>query len=362
MLDIFKVPVADQVHVSDTVLHRTVAAIFERMNLTPEDASIGADVLVTTDLRGVDTHGVSNMLRSYVKGYQDGSINARPDWRIVKESPSTATIDADRGLGTILGPKAMRIAIDKARQVGVGIVTMNNSRHAGAIGYHAMLAAQEDMIGMCMSATVPSVVPTFGAEPRLGTNPIAIAAPAKNEPPVLFDATTCSIANNKVRLAARMGVNLLPGWVTDKAGNPVMDESTPLERGQYFLLPLGATRELGSHKGFGLGLMVEILCSVLSGTLPNVLDPRTGFKHYFAAYNIEAFTEADTFKENMDRMLQSLRNTPPAEGHERVMYPGLLEYEETRERQAHGIPLHKEVIEWFGHITTELGLPPLETL
>jgi LDH2 family malate/lactate/ureidoglycolate dehydrogenase len=218
------------------------------------------------------------------------------------------------------------------------------------------------MIGMCMTATGPSVVPTFGAEPRFGTNPLAIAAPAKNEPPVLFDAATCSIANNKVKLAARMGANLLPGWVTDKAGNPIMDETPPLERGQYFLLPLGATRALGSHKGFGLGLMVEILCSILSGTIPNVLDPSTGYKHYFAAYNIDAFTEVDTFKEHMDQMLQALRTTPPAAGHERVMYPGLLEYEETRERQAHGIPLHKEVIAWFGQITTELGLSPLDTL
>src|SRR4029450_13042125 len=195
MLDRFKVPLADQVHVSDAALRQTVAAIFEKCNLTPEDAAIGADVLGTTDLRGGESHGVSNMLRSYVQSYQNGNYNPRPNWRIVRESPSTATIDGDGGLGVILGPKAMRIAISKAKTVGVGIVTMYNGRHLGAVGHHAMLAAQEDMIGMCMTATQPGVVRRFGAEARFGTNPISIAAPAKSQPAVLFDAATCSIAN-----------------------------------------------------------------------------------------------------------------------------------------------------------------------
>jgi len=363
MLDRFKVPPADQVHVPEAALRRTVTAIFEQMRLTPEDAALGADVLVTTDLRGVDSHGVSNMLRSYVQSYRAGEINPRPTWRIVRESPSTATIDGDGGLGIILGPKAMRLAIDKARAAGVGIVTMYNGRHLGAAGYHAMLAAQADMVGMCMTATQPSVVPTFGAEARFGTNPVAIAAPAKTQPPVLFDAATCSIAANKVRLAARMGSNLLPGWVTDKEGNPIMTETPPgAVRGEYFLLPLGATRELGSHKGYGLALMVEVLATLLSGTLPFGLDRSTGYKHFFAAYNIAAFTDVDAFKENMDQMLQWLRETNPAPGQERVLYPGLLEYEEAQERRAHGIPLHTEVMQWFGKITSELGLPPLLTL
>ncbi len=362
MLDRFKVQSEDRMRVSPATLRRTVSHIFEKMGLTQEDAALGADVLVTADLRGVDSHGVSNMLREYVRGFREGELNPKPNWRIVRESPSTATIDADRGLGIVLGPKAMRIAMDKARNVGVGIVTMNHGRHLGAVGHHAMLAAQEDMVGMCMTATRPAVVPTFGAEPWLGTNPVSIAAPAKKEPPVLFDAATCSIANNKVRLAARMGTTLYPGWVTDKAGNPIMEESPPLERGQFFLLPLGATREMGSHKGYGLALMVEILGSLLSGALPHALDPSSGYKHYFAAYNISAFTDVAQFKETMDQMLRSLRSIKPAQGHDRVFYPGLLEYEEEQERRSHGIPLHKEVVVWFGKITSELGIPSLETL
>lgn len=362
MLDRFKVPAADQIHVSEADLRQTIAAIFEKMNLTPEDAAIGADVLVTTDLRGIDTHGVSNMLRAYVQRYQNGDYNPRPNWRIVRESPGTANIDGDNGLGIILGPKAMQIAIDKAKTTGVGIVTMYNSHHLGGIGYHAMLAAQNDMIGMSMTATQPSVVPTFGAEGRFGTNPIAIAAPAKSLPPVLFDAATCSIANNKVQLARRMQSPLLPGWVTDPEGNPVMSEIPPPDRGDYFLLPLGATRELGSHKGYGFGLMVEVLCTMLSGTLPFGLDKDTGYKHYFAAYDIASFTDVNTFKENMDEMLGWLLETKPAEGEERVIYPGILEHEEEKERREHGIPLHKEVIQWFGQIAGELGLQPLQTL
>jgi LDH2 family malate/lactate/ureidoglycolate dehydrogenase len=362
MLERFKVPLADQVHVSEAALRRTVAAIFEQCNLTPEDAAIGADVLVTTDLRGVESHGVSNMLRSYVQSYQKGDYNPRPNWRIVRESPSTATIDGDGGLGVILGPKAMRIAIDKAKAVGVGIVTMYNGRHLGAVGHHAMLAAKEDMVGMCMTATQPGVLPTFGAERRFGTNPLAIAAPAKEQPPVLFDVATSAVAGNKVGLATRVGANLLPGWVADTEGTPIMEETPVRPRGEYFHLPLGGTRELGSHKGYGLALMVETLCTMLSGTLPFGLERDTGYKHYFAAYNIAAFTDVDTFKEHMDQMLEWLRETKPAAGQERVLYPGLLEYEEERERREHGIPLHKEVIQWFEKITNELGVPPLQTL
>jgi LDH2 family malate/lactate/ureidoglycolate dehydrogenase len=239
---------------------------------------------------------------------------------------------------------------------------MYNGRHLGAVGHHAMLAAQEDMVGMCMTATQPSVVPTFGAERRFGTNPIAIAAPAKQQPPVLFDVATSAVAGNKIGLATRVGSNLLPGWVADTEGNPIMEETPVRPRGQYFQLPLGGTRELGSHKGYGLAMMVETLCTMLSGHLPFGLERETGYKHYFAAYNIAAFTDVDTFKENMDQMLEWLRETKPAPGQERVLYPGLLEYEEERERREHGIPLHKEVIEWFGKITSEMGVPPLVTL
>ncbi len=211
MLERFKVPHEDEVRVPEDSLRETVRAIFLKMGTSDEDAAEGADVLTMTDLRGVETHGVSNMLRSYVAAYNDGTLNPRPNLRVVRESASTATIDADAGLGIIVSPKAMRIAIEKARTNGIGVVTMSNVGHMGAVGHHAMLAAEEDMVGMCMTVGHTLVLPTFGAEPRFCTNPISIAAPAKNEPAVLFDAATSAIAGNKIGLARRVGADLMPG-------------------------------------------------------------------------------------------------------------------------------------------------------
>lgn len=361
ILERFKPAAGDIVQVPEPSLRKTVTALFEKVGLPPEDAAEGADVLVSTDLRGVESHGVSNMLRVYIQNYRQGVVNPTPQWRIVRESPGTATIDGDRGLGVIQGPRAMRLAMEKATQVGVGVVTIINSGHLGAVGHHAMIAAKGDMIGVCMTATGASVVPTFASVPRFGTNPISIAAPARHEAPVYFDVATSAIAGNKVRLAARVGAPLLPGWVTDKEGNPIMDETPASERGQFWHLPLGGTREQGSHKGYGFALMVEILGSMLGGALPAMLDANSGYKHYFAAYNISSFVDLDWFKDTMDQMLHTLKSTVPASGHDRVLYPGLSEYEDEQERRAHGIPLHKEVIEWFGGVTKELGVPSLAT-
>ena len=361
ILERFKPATGDIVQVPESSLRQTVTALFEKVGLPPEDAAEGADVLVSTDLRGVESHGVSNMLRVYLQQYRQGILNPKPQWRIVREFPGTATIDGDRGLGMIQGPRAMRLAMEKAKQVGVGVVTIFNSGHLGAVGHHSMVAAKGDMVGMCVTATGASVVPTFASEPRFGTNPISIAAPARNEAPVYFDVATSAIAGNKVRLAARVGAPLLPGWVADKEGNPILEETPASERGQFWHLPLGGTREQGSHKGYGFALMAEIMSSMLAGALPAMLDAQAGYKHYFAAYNIAAFVDLDWFKDTMDRMLHTLKTTKPAAGHERVLYPGLSEYEDEQERRAHGIPLHREVIEWFAGITKELGVPPLGT-
>jgi L-2-hydroxycarboxylate dehydrogenase (NAD+) len=362
MLERFKVPAKDQVFVSEAALRRTTTEIFEELGLTPEDAAEGADVLTMTDLRGVETHGVSNMLRAYVRDYKAGKLDPRPGWRMVRVSPGTAVIDAEKRLGIILGPRAMRLAMDKARQVGVGVVTVYNAGHFGAIGHYAMQAAQADMVGTCFTAAGLHVVPTFAAKPLLGTNPIAVAAPARREAPLLFDAATSAIAGNKIRLAMRVGSPLLPGWVTDKEGTPIMEEKPVFDRDEFFQAPLGGTREQGSHKGYGFALMAEVLATMLSGTVPTMLVAGSGSKNHFAAYNIEAFTDLEQFKDNMDETLRSLRSASPAPGEERVLYPGLLEAEELRARRAHGIPLHKEVIEWLGECTREMGLAPLTSL
>jgi LDH2 family malate/lactate/ureidoglycolate dehydrogenase len=359
ILDRFKVPPQDQVLVPEAALRRTTTQIFEKLGVSPEDAATAADVLVTTDLRGVETHGVSNMLRAYVRDYRAGKLDPRPGWTLEREAPGTAVIDAGKRLGIIVGPKAMRLAMDKARKVGVGIVTVHNSGHFGAIGHFAMQAAQADMVGACFTAAGLHVVPTFGSRPLLGTNPIALAAPARREAPLLFDAATSAIAGNKIRLAMRIGSPLLAGWVTDKEGTPIMEEKPVFNRDDFFQAPLGGTREQGSHKGYGLALMAEVLSTLLAGALPTMLDPGSGSKNQFAAYDIAAFTDLERFKDTMDQMLRTLRTSAPAPGQERVLYPGLSEAEELAHRRAHGIPLHKEVIQWFGECTAEMGLPQL---
>jgi LDH2 family malate/lactate/ureidoglycolate dehydrogenase len=362
ILERFKVPAKDQVLVSEAALRTTVTRIFEKLGVSPEDSAEAADVLTMTDLRGVETHGVSNMLRAYVRDYKAGKLNPEPGWRVMREAPGTAVIDAGRRLGIIVGPKAMRLAVDKARQVGVGIVTVYNSGHFGAIGHYAMQAAEQNMVGVCFTGAGLAVVPTFAAKPLLGTNPIALAAPARREAPMLFDAATSAIAGNKIRLAIRVGSPLLPGWVTDKDGTPIMEEKPVFNRDDYHQAPLGGTREQGSHKGYGFALMAEVLSTVLSGALPTMLAPGSGSKNHFAAYNIEAFTDLEQFKDTMDEMLKTLRTATPAPGQERVLYPGLSEFEETEHRRAKGIPLHKEVLQWFGECTSELGLAPLATM
>jgi len=361
LLERLKLKGQDQIRVMEDALRQTVISIFEKMGVPQNDSRLAADVLVTADLRGVESHGVSNMLRMYIQGYQQEEINPNPQWRILRESPSTASIDCDAGLGIIIAPKAMEIAIEKAKNVGLSMVTMSNGRHLGMASYHAMLALKHDMIGLCMTATPPEVLPTFGAEPRLGTNPIALAAPADKEPPFVFDIATSVVASNKLSLARRLRTKIPPGWVADTDGTPIMEEAMPPVPGyegpyQSRLLPLGSTREMSSHKGYGLAGIVEILSGILTGGGFSAKVGRPNFNHCVAAYDIEVFMDTEQFKQTMDEWLQMLKSTRPAEGHDRVLYPGLPEAECETEYRAKGIPLHPKVVEWFHTICNELSI------
>ena len=352
----------DRVLVPEQSLRQTVTAIFEKIGFSREDSAAAADVLIMSELRGVEIQGVSSILPRHIEGCKEGRLNPRPNWRVVRDAPGTATIDGDQGMEIILGQMAMRMAIEKAKRTGVGVVTMFNTGGSGAGGYNAMLALQADMVGLCATAAPIRIVPANGAEMRFGTNPIAFAAPAGKEPPVLFDAATSAVAAGTLRLTARDGQNWLPGWVAETDGTPILKEIPPREMGQYLQLPLGSTREQGSHKGYGLALMVEILATMLTGALPNMLNPGHQSKHHYAAYNIASFTDLDAFKDNMDRMLRTLRETKPAAGHRRVRYPGLSAHERVQERRAHGIPVHKQAIQWFEDTCREMSIPTLKTL
>ncbi len=350
MLDYFKVPEDDVVMVDVNDLRKITEQMFIKCGVHPEEAKIGTDVLMHADLRGIETHGVSNLLRGYIKNYNSGQTNANPNWKIVKESPTTATIDGDNGLGLMTTYHAMKVAIEKAKEYGTGAVSIRNSAHCGAVGYFAMMALEHDMVGTCMTAGGNTMVPTFGAEAKLGTNPIAIAVPTKSKPPFVFDAATTTIAGNKMGLLERIGADMQPGWVAHDDGTPDMEGGGEFQYAngpQKMQLPLGSTRELGSHKGYGLGVSVDILCGILSNGIGFPTLEASRRAHYVSAFRVDGFSEIDEFKSSMDQMLDGLERTKPAPGHDRVLYAGLEEYEEEIKRSKDGIPLHKEVVEWY---------------
>ena len=353
MLKQFRVSDDIAVRVDSAAMRQTVREIFLTLGMPPDDAQRSVDCLLYADDRGIDSHGVSNMMRVYVKGLQDGSINPKPHLKLLREARAAATIDSDRGLGLTIGPQAMEIAIEKARQCGVGTVVATNGFHFGAAAYHAQLALPHDMIGIAMTVGGLRVVPTFGAEARVGLNPIAVAAPAGKEAPYIFDASMSSVAGNKIRLLQRLGEKVLPGWIAEADGSPIMDERVPPD--DNTILPLGGTREIGSHKGYGLSVMIDILSGILPGA-GAPLHRKNGVGHHFTVYDIGAFTDVDEFKSDMDAYLKALRETPPAPGHDRVLYAGLEEHEEEIVRRERGIPYHPEVLAWFRQTTAELGL------
>ena len=353
MLERFKVPAAIAVRVPVDDMRHTVEDMFQALSMPASDAAQAADVLLYADIRGCESHGVSNMMRVYVRDLQSGDINPKPEWRIVRDSRAAVNIDSDRGLGLVVGPAAMREAIERAKSHGVGIVTVMNGRHYGAAAYHAHMAVPHDMIGISMTAGGVQVAPTWGADPIIGLNPIGVAVPAGEQPPFVFDASMSSVAGNKIRLAQRLGVPVLPGWIGQADGTPIMDE-LPIPEA-YVMLPAGGTREIGSHKGYGLAIMVEALTSLLAGGHCGPLR-RAGIAHYFQAIDIEAFTEVAGFKQDFDEYLLMLRSSRPAPGHDRVVYAGLQAHEEELDRRAHGIPYHPEVLDWFRTTCAELGV------
>ena len=354
MLERFKVPedIAIRVHHEDML--KTVEEIFMKMQMSQEDSKQAADVLIYADLRGIESHGVSNMMRKYIEMFKDGTINPNPKTNIIRESLAVASIDSDRGHGLVVGPQAMKMAIERAEKYGIGAITVTNGAHFGAAAYHASMAIEHDMIGMAMTTGWLKLLPTNGAEPKVGLNPVAYAFPAKEEPPFIFDATMSSVAGNKIGLADRLGANVYPGWIAEEDGTPIMGERGVPEI--WNMLPLGGTREIGSHKGYSLAVIIEILCSLLGGDGAGPFRERFP-SHHFLAYKVSAFVDEDLFKKEIDRYLKSLKNTLPAPGHNRFFYAGLIEHEEEIQRLERGIPYHPEVIQWFREATTELGLP-----
>ena len=267
-------------------LTRFVQTAFEKLGVPAADAQIAAETLVSADLRGVDTHGVIRFSPHawYVKWLSDGSMTAKPNIRMISETPSTALLDGDRGMGMVIGHRAMKLAIEKAKQSGIGMVGVRNSRHYGMSAQYAMQALAHDMIGIAMTNAGRQVVPTFGREARFGTNPMCFAVPADKELPFVLDMATTTAAAGKLELAARLEKTIPVGWALDEKAEATQDPRAAQKARR--LLPLGGSRDSGSHKGYGLAVLVEILCGVLTGTLTALAvdqDPRGHFSAPFGS-------------------------------------------------------------------------------
>lgn len=328
--------------------------IFLKIGCPPEDAHIASEVLMAADVRGVDSHGVAR-LSGYVRLWEAERINARPNIKVVHETPSTAVVDGDQGLGLVVAPYAMDIAIEKAKSAGTGWVSVRNSNHFGIAGYYAMQALQHDMVGMAMTNASPLVAPTFSTDRMLGTNPIAVAIPAGEQPPFVADFATTTAANGKLEILQRKEMEAPLGWVQDKAGVPSQNPHELKNGGA--LLPLGSDREHGSHKGYCLGSIVDIFSAVFSGAnygpwvppfvsfLAPPADPvGLGIGHFLGAMRIDAFRPKEDFKQHMDRWIGRFREASPAQGYEKVLIPGDPEREIAAERLKEGIPLLPPVV------------------
>lgn len=327
--------------------------VFLKMGCPKEDASIASKALLSADLRGIDSHGVAR-LSGYVRLWEAGRINATPAIKVTYETPSTAVVDGDAGLGLVVAPFAMKIAIEKAKLAGTGWVVVNNSNHFGIAGYHAMMALEQDMIGMAMTNASALVAPTFSIERMLGTNPIAVAIPAGVQPAFVADFATTTAANGKLEILQRKNADTPLGWVQDKDGKESTDANILKKAGA--LLPLGSDREHGSHKGYALGSIVDIFSAVLSGAsfgpwappFPAYVpmpenQPGKGLGHFFGAMRIDAFRPAQNFKDQMDLWIERFRNAIPAPGHEKVLIPGDPEREMEAIRSSDGWELVEAV-------------------
>ena len=361
----------DQVRIERESLAAFCQRAFEKLGLPADDAQAAAAVLVAADARGIPSHGVARLWR-YVNGLETGQVLADAPVEVLVDTPSSVVIHAHGAMGAPVSVKAMRIAIDKARTNGAAFGCVRDSNHFGIAGYYAMMALDEDMLGLAMTNTAALGVPTFGRQVMYGTNPLAFAAPADEERAFVLDMSTTVVTRGKIEVYERLGKQLPPGWAVDKTGLPARDAERILDdvfhRVGGGILPLGGAGEgSGGHKGYGLAVMVDILCAVLCGAPfgPDVADTETSsgrVSHFFGAIRIDAFRQPQAFRRDMDRLLRGLRNCPPAEGAERVYFAGQKEFENEAECLRLGVPLLRQTYDQICAIGAEHGVDPPQEL
>lgn len=347
-------------------LYDFTRAFFEKSGCPPEDAEIISRVFMAAELRGIGSHGMIR-ISDHFHLLKAGRLNTEPKLKIVHETPSTAVVDGDNAVGMISATFSMETAIKKARNAGTGWVACRNSNHFGIAGYYAMMALEHDMIGICLTNANPLVAPTFSVSRLLGTNPIAVAVPAEKYPPFVADFSTTPIARGKLEIAVRKGENTLPGYVQDKDGQPT-DDPNILRKGGA-MLPLGGDRDHGSHKGYCLAAIVDILSAVLPGAnfgpfvppsvayLPVLEESKgKGTGHFFGAMRIDAFQEAEIFKAGMDKWIETFRGAKSIDGQPKVLIPGDIERELEGINYSRGIAVMPAVIDDLNNIAVEVGL------
>lgn len=355
--------------VNDEELKNFTSQIFQKLGISKEDSDITADVLVASDLRGIPSHGVARLKR-YYDGIKNGLMipDAKPT--IEKETPSTAAINANNGLGQPAGYFGMKLAIQKAEDTGLGFVTVAHSNHYGIAGYYSMMALEQgNLIGISMTNSAPLVVPTFSKDMLIGTNPISIAAPCAQERPFVLDMATSVVPRGKFEVYERENKPVPAGWAVDEHGVPSTDTARIVENMAKTLgggiLPLGGAGELLSgHKGYGMSLMVDILSGVLSGAKfgPFVKAKAGGEKyinvgHFFGVIKIDNFIDVDEFKETMDKMIQNLKDSQKAKDENRVYIHGEKEFEKFDNYKKNGVPLQDKIVANLKQMGEETGVP-----
>lgn len=335
--------------------------VLQQAGVSYEDAAIAADVLLAADMRGIPSHGIIRLFPYYSKRLRDGLVNPRPKLAVIGETAATLSLDGDNGLGHPTSYRAMQRCIDRAGQTGAAVVTVRNSNHYGIAGYYAMQALPHDMIGLSFTNAASLVAPTYGRTAILGTNPIAVAAPAGAQRPYVLDMATSIVPIGKITVYEKAGLEIPYGWGIDSQGQVTTDPREVFYGGA--LLPLGGTDEMRGYKGYGLGLMVEILAGLLAGAdFGTSVDHESSSRvsrigHCFAAIRVDAFRPLEDFKHDMDALILQLKEAPKAAGHERIYIPGEKEYEKTERSLREGVPILAEVVNSLKRDGEEVRVP-----
>jgi len=349
-------------------IRQQLLSVLRAWGMSDAHAETTAAMMLETDLRGVDSHGIS-MLPTYDREFRAGRLNMRPLFKTVREGPAMALIDADASLGHPVSVYAMNLAVDKCRESAVAVVSVVNSHHFGAAGCYSRIAAERGVIGMVTSATRGvSMVPTFAAEPVMGTNPLAFAAPTKRNPPFQLDMATTTVAAGKVKVHKLNHRPLPPGWVVDGNGQSVTDAEEAFryvfERPEGGITPLGGTRERGGHKGYGLAVMVHILGGTLAGASFSPIRNRTqkpsdphNIGHFFLAIDPRAFRADGEFEDDLDQVIDVLHNARRADPAQPVLVAGDPEMATHSERLRDGVPIPDDLMEQLRAVAKSAGVP-----